>query len=387
MMDQASLRITLAIDSLGGGGAERVATDLARHLSAFGHSITLITFKGELADVYPLDPSIKRVRIEIRTYATNPACRLYFLARRVLRMRGAILAQEPDIVISFIDKTNVYVLGALVGSRVPVIVSERIHPAYQPLAPAWTAARWLLYQRATALVVQTAEIARWSVAHLTVRRVVTIPNAVRDAMPRSATHRVLNSDGKLIVAAGRLVEQKGFDLLIDAFARSELWRQGWQLTIAGEGELREMLEQRIQDNGLTDAISMPGFVSDLEGLLRRADIFVLSSRYEGFPNALIEAMQLGIAAISFDCPSGPSDIIRSGENGVLVPREDVVGLTDALVKLAANAALRRSLGQSASHTVTRQLSPATIYGQWNELVRSLTVGLVYDRLSARGGKV
>lgn len=368
---ESTLHIVLVIDSLGGGGAERVMADLAHHLACFGHKVTLVTLKGDVKDVYQLDTSIERVRVEIRSESRNPIGRAYFLARRLGRIRRSILERKPDVVVSFIDKTNVYVLGALAGSGVPIVVSERIHPGYQPFSKVWTLARTALYRRAAVLVVQTADIARWSSDKLKVRCVVTIPNAAREFPTPVRVDSESDREPCLIVAAGRLTQQKGFDLLLEAFAQSKLSQSGWRLVIAGEGDQRAHLEELILSLGLTDAVSLPGFVHDVDGLMRRAEIFVLSSRYEGFPNVLIEAMQLGVAAISFDCPSGPRDLIEDGVNGILVAREDVGALSAALRQLSDAPDLRRMIGQNAARTVAERLSPAAVYGTWDELLRSV----------------
>jgi glycosyltransferase involved in cell wall biosynthesis len=176
----------------------------------------------------------------------------------------------------------------------------------------------------------------------------------------------------LVLAIGRLTEQKGFDLLLDAFHRSGLARAGWQVAILGEGDARSALEQQATALGIVDAVTFPGFV-DVGQWLRRADLFVLSSRYEGFPNALMEAMQMQRACISFDCPSGPRDLIENGRNGLLVSPQDVAALSEALQRLAGDPALRSRLGAEASK-VSEQFSPALVYAKWLNLIDAVASG-------------
>ena len=176
----------------------------------------------------------------------------------------------------------------------------------------------------------------------------------------------------LVLAIGRLTEQKGFDLLLDAFHRSGLARAGWHLAILGEGPARSALEQQATALGMAEAVTFPGFV-DVGQWLRRADLFVLSSRYEGFPNALMEAMQMQRACISFDCPSGPRDLIENDRNGLLVPPQDVAALSEALQRLAADPALRSRLGAEASK-VGQQFSPALVYAKWLNLIDAVASG-------------
>jgi GalNAc-alpha-(1->4)-GalNAc-alpha-(1->3)-diNAcBac-PP-undecaprenol alpha-1,4-N-acetyl-D-galactosaminyltransferase len=171
----------------------------------------------------------------------------------------------------------------------------------------------------------------------------------------------------LILAMGRLTRQKGFDLLLDAFQRSGLAENGWHLAILGEGLERYALVEQATALGVSQALALPGRVSDIGRFLASADIFVLSSRYEGFPNALLEAMQMGRACVSFNCLSGPSDLIVNDRNGFLIPAEDIEELSVALQRLAANPVLRSRLGGQASE-VTKQFSPAKIYGDWLRLI-------------------
>ena len=172
-----------------------------------------------------------------------------------------------------------------------------------------------------------------------------------------------------VLAIGRLNEQKGFDLLLDAFCRSGLARAGWRLVILGEGPERPALQQQATTLGIADAVALPGFV-EVGQWLKRADIFVLSSRYEGFPNALLEAMQMQRACISFDCPSGPRDLIENDRDGLLVPPRDVAALSEALQCLAADPALRSRLGAEASK-VGERFSAASVYAKWLDLIDSV----------------
>ena len=184
---------------------------------------------------------------------------------------------------------------------------------------------------------------------------------------------------------GRLAKQKGFDLLIEAYSRSRLSQQGWHLAILGEGDERRALLKQAADLGVTDSVSLPGYVGNVGSWLEQADIFVLSSRYEGFPNALLEAMQMGRACISFDCLSGPRDLLAGGRHGVLVPAEDVAGLSAALRDLAGDAERRRSLGARA-RSAMGALAPSRIYGKWVDLIDAAAAGTVSAVLSNFAGQ-
>jgi glycosyltransferase involved in cell wall biosynthesis len=194
------------------------------------------------------------------------------------------------------------------------------------------------------------------------RRGRVIPNPV-DLTP-AATPRP--GAGRL-VAVGRLVHQKGFDLLLPAFAKLAPDHPEWTLTIWGEGEQRAALEALGARLGLAERVQLPGVTEQPGQWVEEADVFVLSSRYESFGNVITEAMAAGLPVIAFDCPWGPGDIIRDGEDGLLVSPEDVDALAAAMRRLIVDADLRRRLGEKAATNVQR-FARAAIIAQWDALV-------------------
>jgi glycosyltransferase involved in cell wall biosynthesis len=195
-------------------------------------------------------------------------------------------------------------------------------------------------------------------------RLVCIPNAVRPDLGPPAT-----GQGTTVLASGRLTRQKGLDLLLDAFARVAPRYPDWQLVICGEGHWRARLERQVAELGLRDVVDLPGAV-DLPRWMDDAAVFVLSSRFEGFPLVLIEAMAKGLPVVSFDCPTGPGEIVENHRNGVLVPAGDVPALADALGALMADPALRARLGAAAAQDA-RRFTPDGIGARWEGLLDDL----------------
>jgi glycosyltransferase involved in cell wall biosynthesis len=181
------------------------------------------------------------------------------------------------------------------------------------------------------------------------------------------------SDKKHLISIGRLDDQKQFDLLIRVFANIAPIYQNWSLTIAGEGPLRHDLEQLVLSLGLVDRIKFPGRITNIGNELANADIFVLTSKYEGFPNALLEAMLLGLPCVAFDCPSGPREITMDGEVGLLVRLNDENGLQNALMQLMSSADFRQKLGSKARASVIDRFSLDKILMQWDELFKLVCV--------------
>jgi glycosyltransferase involved in cell wall biosynthesis len=151
-----------------------------------------------------------------------------------------------------------------------------------------------------------------------------------------------------VLAAGRFGPEKGFETLLESFALIGAERKGWELVIVGDGPLRNILERRIHELGIGDAVHLPGRVGNMADWYSSADLFVLSSRFEGFPNVLVEAMAHGLAVISTDCETGPRELIVNGENGLLVPVEGTAALASSMARLMADHQLRVALGRAAA---------------------------------------
>jgi glycosyltransferase involved in cell wall biosynthesis len=178
---------------------------------------------------------------------------------------------------------------------------------------------------------------------------------------------------KRLLAVGRLDYQKGFELLIEAFARLAADARDWELVIVGQGPLREALGERLEELGIGDAAYLAGEVGNLDDWYRDADLFALSSRFEGFPNALLEAMAHGLPAVSFDCDTGPRDIIRPGVDGLLVAPGDVGALEAALRRLMGDAALREQFGKRATD-VRDRFAMERVAELWEDLFHREEVG-------------
>ncbi len=357
------MEILFVISSLAGGGAERVASELVNGWAKQGRGVGLLTLTNSVADHYTLEPRVVRHRLELLWRSENIFQSANAAAKRLALLRRTILAIRPKVVISFIELTNIAVLGATIGTQIPVIVSERIDPRYYKIGWVREALRRVAYPFASRLVVQTDAVAQWAQRVLGWPEVVFISNPLRE-LPTLAPY---DARARQVVAVGRLARQKGFDLLIEAFGRSGLKNEGWRLVILGDGPERAKLEAMIAHLGLDEAVRLPGMVADPAPHLNRARIFVLPSRFEGFPNALLEAMGMGCAVIAADCPSGPREIIHHGVDGLLVPPGNIEALAQAMRDLAVDPQRAARLGQAALE-VRERYARERILAQWDELI-------------------
>lgn len=363
-------RLTLVVPSLAFGGAEHVVAKMAGYWAARGDAVTVITLAGSSGDTYSLDPAVTRVALDLVRESRGPIRAIANNMGRVRKLRGAIACSSPDAVISFTDRMNVLTLLACQPLKVGTVVSERIDPARQEIGRAWSWLRRRTYPNARALVVQTERVRRQMSDVMRGGRIYVIPNYV-EAPPRLNRSEPTGDPSAVrwIVAMGRLAPQKGFDLLIEAFSRIAVRRPQWSLRIMGEGPARHDLERQVTANGLSNRIVLSGWEREPATVLQQCDLFVLSSRFEGFPNALLEAMACGLASVSFDCDSGPAEIVRNEIDGILVPAENIASLASALERLIVDESLRRRLGSEAAH-VTERFGVEPYYARWEAVLRN-----------------
>ena len=355
------MHIAIITAALGPGGAERVVSLMTGAWAAKGHRVTIITFDEEGAPIFhPLDPRVELQRLGIARGGGAVAVAHTFLQRcRILR--GTLDALRPDVTISFLTKINVLTLIANLGRDRCVVVSERNNPRLQRASRLWTLMLAWLHWRADAIVMQT-KASLECLGKEARRRAVVVPNPITIGLPVQRERRY-----RILAATGRLTWQKGFDLLLDAFARIADRHPGWRLMIWGEGEGRADLERQIGEHDLSERVSLPGNSGSPDEWVEQADAFVLSSRYEGFSNALGEAMAAGLPVAAFDCRYSPAELIRHGEDGLLVADGDVTALAETLDRLLGDAALRDRLGRAARMTAERY-RPEAVLAQWERVL-------------------
>jgi glycosyltransferase involved in cell wall biosynthesis len=359
--------LTLVVSSLGPGGAERVVATLASHWARAGRSVTLLTLADDTAPpFYPLDPAIRHVPLALAGLSRHWAERLSRNLGRIRALRRALRESRPDVVLSFIDTTNVLTLCAARASRLRIVVSEHSDPERHPLPPAWKRLKRLTYGWAAAIVTPNAETRDLLPPRLRARTRV-IPNPIPPAL---APGRRAGRADPVVVSVGRLSAEKGHDRLLEAFARVAEARPRWRLVIAGEGPLRGELEALRDRLGLRGRVELPGLVRDVDSLLAGADLYVLASRREVFPMALCEAMARGVPAVAMEYRPGVREIVRDGVDGVVVPAGDVSALADAMARLMGDEAARRRLGARAVEVVERY-GVDRVLGLWEELLRTV----------------
>lgn len=340
------MKIMMTIGSLQGGGAERVMHWLAENLAVRGHQVTLVTQMPKANDVYRCSDRVRHLSLGglPRFFGSRSISYVINAVRWRRFLHKAANEAKPDVVLSFQDKINVNVLLAFLFRPEPVVVCERIDPAHGPNISWRRYVRpWLYRKRASEVVFQTAGLETQFAAKWKLKNTSRVPNAVTKVFSEAE----VKPGGHEVVAVGRLHPQKGFDLLLEAWAKLDPQTHDWKLRIIGEGPKRSEYESLIQHLGIEQSVELPGFCPDVITELQRSSIAVMPSRWEGFPNALVEMLALGRAVIASDLPEGCTEIVKHGQNGLLFDGTSSDALAKALQLLIDDEDLRERLGAKA----------------------------------------
>ena len=370
------MKILIFIHSLSAGGAERVTANLANYWAEKGWAITIVTMTGKERDFYELHPAIHRIALHADAESASILEAIWHNLRRVHALRTVLKWEKPDVALGMMTTANCLLALAASGTGIPAIGSERIHPPELPLGRAWSWLRERTYPRLAAITALTRESAAWLQIHTGVSKVPVIPNSVTYPMvckdPHVIPEQILTTayGSNILLAVGRLSLQKGFERLLAAFAELRPQFPDWCLVIVGEGNCRSALEQQISELGLEKRVFLPGLVGNIGDWYKVADLYVMTSRFEGFPNTLAEALAHGLPAVSVDCETGPRDILRHKIDGLLVPQDDHASLVEALTKMMGDENLRRCYAACAVEARER-FSLEKIAGQWEHLFREV----------------
>lgn len=334
MENKKDMHIAIVTRNMNAGGAEHVIAQLLKNWTGQGVQCSLFSMEpSERFYSIPKPVNCYDVpRFSEQIYISK-ICKYAYLRKKLKQLR-------PDVVLAMPEEIGIYVGFALLGTGIPLVVSERNNPWTMPYKKITRVLRRVIYPFVDGLVFQTKQAASFfSTAQQ--KKGVILPNPLElDKLP-------IKFEGerkKVIVGVGRLEPQKNFDMLISAFAEFYKTHQDYKLVIYGEGTLRKQLKEHIEGLFLPEGtITLPGKSEEVLYKINQAKMFVLSSNFEGMPNALIEAMACGIPCIATDCPSGgPADIIESGRNGFLVPVGDYKALSEKMDILADDQALAQS---------------------------------------------
>lgn len=362
-------RIVIVVYSLGRGGAERVTVGMASAWARAGWEVTVITLAPAESDFFKVENGAKHIRLALPTRSRGVVASLINNACRIAALRRTLRSIRPHGAVGMMSASAILLAFAGLGLPGRRYGAERTYPPMLPLRPGKGLLRKFAYGLLDGVTCQTTEAAKWIATNTQAKDVPVIPNPISLPLPRHeptiAPESCLSGGDHCLLAVGRLSEEKQFDQLIATFARLASDTPEWKLVIIGDGPDRGALEAQVSALDLGARVLLPGACGNLEDWYRRADLQVLTSRFEGFPNVLLEGLAHGTPSVALNCLTGPSDIIEDGVNGILVPAGDFQALEAALRTVMNDAALRGRLAAAAA-AVNERFAVSRVMAMWNQ---------------------
>ena len=346
-------KITFVCKYLGKGGAERVMSILIRNFAERGWDVQLILLNQNIIE-YPIPDCVS-----VRFLDWGVHRSVFQILKRLTELRNAV---EGEIVISFLYSAIRDTTFSLMGSGKHVIISDRSDPSREPEGRIRQFIRNVSYYLPKTIVFQTEE-AKAFFPRAVQKKGIVIPNPVNSELPDAYQGK----REEVVIAAGRLEEQKNFSLLLRAFAKFHEAFPAYILRIYGRGQQEDMLKALARELNIEEFVDFPGFVSDIYDKMNSAAMYVSSSDYEGISNSMLEAMAMGVPTICTDCPvGGARETIKDGENGILVPVGDEEALSAAMKAVASDPVFANRLSEN-SRRIREELSEKEIAGRWIRL--------------------
>lgn len=363
MSENADNSIIFVLGGLSGGGAERVASHLINHWHENGWKITLVIRRGPEEDFYPIPANLKRYTIGGEGASANKLVALFKNLPFVWRLRQAIKNESAPIVISFLTKANIHTILACIGLGKKIIISERNDTTREQHPWPWPKLRKMLYKFADVVTANSTIALKGMKAYVPEDKLALVPNPV--FIP---SQQADPDQSNIILNVGRLVFQKNQQLLLKAVSMidKEKWNS-WDVEILGEGEEEKHLKKTARNLSIEDQIHFPGKVKDIAEYYLKSGIFVLSSRYEGTPNALLEGMSFGIPVIVSDSCTGVIDFIEHGKNGLIFQSENAEDLRKKIEFLIDAPSTRKEMGLKGRESIQR-LAPENVFPVWEQLL-------------------
>ncbi|MCK5831413.1 MAG: glycosyltransferase family 4 protein [Methylococcales bacterium] len=359
------MKVLFVASSLGSGGAERVLSIQANYFTEeLGYDVTIATYNIAVDDFYKLNSQVKRVNFGVKN-GNNLFTKVIKRINRVWRIRRMVQDINPDIVISLIVSTNIEVIFATLFTKTPVLAVE--HSNYWAVKPVLhRALRIFAYKFSSKVVLLTTKDKLKYNEYLRNCEVISNPILLEDCISSEG----LEKREKTILCVGRLNKIKQFDHIIFVFSKIIKNYPEWRLVVAGSGEELDGLRKYADQLGITESVDFLGNVVDISQLYIKSGVFVLCSSHEGFPMALGEAMFCGMPVVSYDCLTGPSEMIENQVTGILIEHNNKKDLERGIFSLIKDEEKRSFLGNNAKKRI-EDFSVQKIGKKWKYLIESI----------------
>lgn len=354
--------IAFHISSMVKAGAQRVVYNLMNYYLAEGYQVSLVTiYQGE--DEYELDERIERIYSDLTEEELSNS-RIANFYNRVKKLKQIWKQIRPDAIVAFMGKTNMMALLSTIGMDIPVYVSVRSDPNREYYNSVLRFLSKNLFCRAAGVIVQTQDAYDYFPKRIK-KKAKILPNPLN---PQFIRERFEGEREPEIVTVGRIDKNKNHIMLIQAFAAVAKHYPEFRVVLYGDGEEKEKLERQVREMGLEERIVFAGVKTNTQDYLWKSRVFVLTSKVEGMPNVLLEAMALGLTVISTDCPcGGPRTVIRHEKNGLLIPVDDVEALEMAIRRVLDNPQFADELGKNAAQ-IGKDMAPDKVNRMWMDYI-------------------
>lgn len=355
-------KVCFYMANLAKGGAQRVIVNMTQYLLGQDYDVTIVT-TSEAKVEYPLPEGAKRVISDISETETGKS-RISNFYKRCAKLRGIWKEEHPDVIISFIGKNNMMAILTSLFTKIPVLISVRANPTMEYYNPLLRLISKTFFVLADGLILQTDQQKAYF-PKMIQKKATILPNPLNEEFLKE---RKVVERKKQIISVGRVDANKNHRMLVTVFDKLAEQYQDWQLLILGDGEEKSQLDDAIAQAKHKDRIHAPGNSDEVADRMAESRIFVLTSREEGMPNALMEAMATGLAVVATDCPcGGPAMLIDEKENGMLFPVDDAVALEKALHELLNDSVLEQKLGRNA-YKIREELSLQKVGEAWESYI-------------------
>lgn len=342
------------------GGTERVGSMLANGLSESGYEVVLASITCGDNPFFPLNKEIKVVSL-----FNSPGRTLYRTPNLIYRIRRLLKEERIDTLIVVETMAVLFTLPAIIGLSVKHVCWEHFNFNSDLGKRGRRIARQLAARYCDSVVTLTERDKQYWLQGTQHKSQI---KAIANPCPFSIQDYDKQTDTKIVLAVGRLTYQKGFDLLLESWLKVNKAKTDWKLKIVGEGEDRANLTNFIEKNELTDSVELVGSTDEISDYYKEAEIFCLSSRFEGFPMVLLETLAFGLPVVSFDCDTGPAEVLEN-TGSILVPQSDTDQLAFSLLYLIRDKELRDTISL-ASKEKAEIYQPEKIINQWISILES-----------------
>lgn len=356
MPNSLSTDIAFVIDRLGAGGAQRVLSILANYWALQGKKVCVITYNDTGKDFFVLDKKVHRIIIPSLKPSKTVIDKIFQNIRCIIAIRMDLKKVAAKVSIGFIAITNIRLILASFGLGLKVIISERNDPTRQSFGFMWDLLRKFFYRFADVVTANSNGALKTLSSYVPYEKLFLVPNPLQ----LSVLNDNQNDSSHEILTVGRLVYQKAHDILLDAFAKVASRNPDWGLTIVGDGSLSNELRQHAENLEIAECVTWRANVQDPFKYYKRAGIFVLVSRYEGIPNALLEAMSYGLPVIVSDASPGPLEYVKHETTGLVIPVNNATALEESINRLINDPQLRIRIGKAARTRVAECNLPIVV---------------------------